>query len=724
MSAKIKQIRERLEEIASLKSEFRLKERNESRHVMLRERAMTHTFVQVSEVIGRDKDKENIIRLLQDSGDRGQVSIIPIVGVRGSGKTALTKLVYNDGGVKNNFQLMMWVCISKEFDIRNLIKKIIKSADDGMGYDVEKLSKMEMEQLQGILREIIGDKKYLLILDDVWNDNSMKWNHLKEILFTGANGSKILVTTCSKEVASIMGNIPAPYELSGLPHDECVTLFTRCAFKERQVKRYPNLLKIGVEIVEKCNGVPLAVKILASLLFTKTDENDWKSIRDSELWRMKQNENGVLPALRLSYEQLPTFLKKCFAYCSFYPKDYQFNHFELIYFWMAHGLLESTNENEDLEDIGLHYFQELASRSFFQDFEEMGSLIILCKMHDLVHDFALSLTQNEFSAITSSTTRISKSVRHLLFPNSASLPPDLSTLLQGLDHVRTALFKNEEKSLSSQSALDLCLSRFQYLRMLDLNGSTLEIPLERIGCLKHLRFLILPENSEIKKVLNSICKLQNLQFLMLRTEESPTDIRYLISLRCLFFSTKQKCLEKNELGCLTSLRCLVIESCEKLEYLFEDMHGLKHLQTLIIGDCKSLISLPRSLKYLTTLKTLLIDNCENLNLTMGEGKDRQDLARFGLQKLILMQLPKLVEFPKWLLQGSTNTLQLLKLESCENLKELPACLQNIVSLQRLIIEDCYGLSRRCELGKGEDWSKIAHVPKIVIDGADIDSIDN
>ncbi|KAF2307927.1 hypothetical protein GH714_033434 [Hevea brasiliensis] len=106
------------------------------------------------------------------------------------------------------------------------------------------------------------------------------------------------------------------------------------------------------------------------------------------------------------------------------------------------------------------------------------------------------------------------------------------------------------------------------------------------------------------------------------------------------------------------------------------------------------------------------------------GKDGQDLARFGLQKLILVQLPKLVEFPRWLLQGSTNTLQLLKLESCENLKELPACLQNIVSLQRLIIEDCYGLSRRCELGKGEDWSKIAHVPKIVIDGADIDSIDN
>ncbi|KAJ9184876.1 hypothetical protein P3X46_004561 [Hevea brasiliensis] len=717
MGHKIKQIRAQLDEIASHKAKFHLNERDEGRRSMPKERAMTHSFVNVSDIIGRDEDKENIIRLLQKPNDGGKIDVIPIVGIGGLGKTALSKLVYNDERVQNHFQLKMWVCVSEDFDIKNLIEKIIKCATS----DGENRSNLEVEQLQKILREKIGDKKYFLILDDVWNEDSMRWDPLQELLFTGANGSKILVTTRSKKVASIMSTISEPYELSGLPHDKCVALFTKCAFKEGEEKHYPNLLKIGDKIVEKCKGVPLAVKTLASLLLTNKDESYWKFIRDSELWKIEQKENDkILPALKLSYEQLPAYLKKCFAYCSFYPKDHEYASFILIQFWMAHGLLESTNENEDLEDIGWRYFQELGSRSFFQDFEDYD-WYIECKMHDLVHDLALSLTQNEFSAITSTTTRITKSVRHLLFPDFTSLPHGLSTLLKDLEHVRTALFMTEE---ISQSALDLCLSRFHYLRMLVLSDSKLELLLERIGSLKHLRLLFLPTDFEIQKVPISICKLQNLQSLFLCTEELPNDIRYLISLRFLFFCTKQKCLAKNGLGCLTSLRFLGIGRCENLEYLCEDMQGLKHLRTLIITDCESLISLPQSMKYLTALETLHIEDCENLNLTMEEGKADQDLARFSLQRLILKKLPELVEFPEWLLRGSTNTLQLLKLEWCRNLKELPAWLQNIASLQQLVIKGCNELRERCARGKGEDWSKIAHIPKIVLDGAEINSTDD
>uniref|UniRef100_A0A2C9V8N2 Uncharacterized protein n=1 Tax=Manihot esculenta TaxID=3983 RepID=A0A2C9V8N2_MANES len=641
-----KQIRERLDEIASQKSKFHLTERYESRHVMPRERALTHSFVQPSEVIGRDDDKENIIRLLQDSSEGAQISIIPVVGIGGLGKTSLAKFVYNDERVMNHFQLQIWVCVSEEFDIKILTEKIIKSTEDGMRH-VDKLKNMEMDQLQRILREIIGDKKYLLILDDVWNDDPMKWNQLKELLCMGANGSKILVTTRSNKVASIMGTIPKAYELSGLPEDE---------------------------------------------LSTNTDESYWKSIRDSELWKIEQKETDILPALRLSYEQLPAHLKKCFAYCSFYPKDYEFNNWELIKFWMAHGLLESANQNEELEDIGSRYFQELGSRSFFQDFEVYAGIWITCKMHDLVHDLALSLTQNEFLAITSSTTHISHNVRHLLFPNFTSLPQDLSTLLQGLDRVRTAIIQSDEKSPSSQSNLDSYLLRFQYLRMLDLAHSKLEISLDWIGALKHLRYLRI---FFCKKLPNSICKLYNLQTLLLceGIEELPSDIRYLINLRVLQFSTKQKCLPMNGIGCLTSLRFLGIAICENLEHLFEDMQGLKHLRTLVIYGCKSLISLPQSMKYLTALEILAIGNCENLNLTWEEKGKR-----------------------------SSNTLRFLKLESCKYLKKLPVCIQNITSLQHLEIKNCDELSERCEREKGEDWSKIAHIPKLVINGSDIDSL--
>ncbi|KAF2307973.1 hypothetical protein GH714_034496 [Hevea brasiliensis] len=557
MSHKIKQIREQLDEIASHKAKFHLNERDEGRRSMPKERAMTHSFVNVSDIIGRDKDKENIIRLLQKPNDGGKIDVIPIVGIGGLGKTALSKLVYNDERVQNHFQLKMWVCVSEDFDIKNLIEKIIKCATS----DGENRSNLEVEQLQKILREKIGDKKYFLILDDVWNEDSMRWDPLQELLFTGANGSKILLTTRSKKVASIMSTISEPYELSGLPHDKCVALFTRCAFKEGAEKHYPNLLKIGNEIVTKCKGVPLAVKTLASLLLTNKDGSYWKFIRDSELWKIEQKENDkILPALKLSYEQLPAYLKKCFAYCSFYPKDYEF------------------------------------------------------KMHDL----ALSLTQNEFSTITSTTTHISKSVRHLLFPDFTSLPHGLSTLLQDLEHVRTAVFMRTEEN--SQSALDLCLSRLKYLRMLDLSESNLEVPLERIGSLKHLRLLFLPDDFEIQKVPNSICKLQNLQSLLLPTEELPNDI---------------------------------------------------------------------SMKYLTALETLIIEDCEKLNLMMEEGKP----------------------IKTWLDSPSKP-----------DTRKLPEL--NIVSLQQIVIEYCDELSERCERGEGEDWSKIAHIPKIVLDDSEINSTDD
>ncbi|KAG8646689.1 hypothetical protein MANES_09G022950v8 [Manihot esculenta] len=91
---------------------------------------------------------------------------------------------------------------------------------------------------------------------------------------------------------------------------------------------------------------------------------------------------------------------------------------------------------------------------------------------------------------------------------------------------------------------------------------------------------------------------------------------------------------------------------------------------------------------------------------------------------MLKELPKLVDFPEWLLQGSSNALRFLKLENCEYIKELPVCIQNTASLQQLEIKDCDELSKRCERGKGEDWSKIAHIPKIVINGSDIDSSDD
>ena len=237
---------------------------------------------------------------------------------------------------------------------------------------------------------------------------------MKNLLLGGCNGSKIIVTTRNNSVATIM-SIAESYNLDGLSQKDCLSLFVKLAFKEGEEEQHPNLLEIGKEIVKKCRGVPLAVNTLACLLYSKVDEHGWISIGDNEIWNLNQKESGILPALMLSYNQLPFHLKPCFAYCSIFPKDFVFNNLLLIHFWMAHGILQSPkDENLELEDVGNLYIRELLSRSFFQDVEQENILYFTFKMHDLIHDLALSIAKRECSVVTKKSA-LAAEVCHLSF---------------------------------------------------------------------------------------------------------------------------------------------------------------------------------------------------------------------------------------------------------------------------------------------------------------------
>jgi len=150
-----------------------------------------------------------------------------------------------------------------------MIKKLIKSATTG-----ERCADLDEGELKKKLEEILNGRKYLLLMDDVWNEDAQKWLLLKLLLSKGAAGSKLIVTTRSQRVAEIMGTVAA-YNLSLLGQEDCLSLFYKCAFKEGQMELYPNLVGIGEEIVEKCKQVPLAVINMGTQLYGKTDEKEW-----------------------------------------------------------------------------------------------------------------------------------------------------------------------------------------------------------------------------------------------------------------------------------------------------------------------------------------------------------------------------------------------------------------------------------------------------------------
>ncbi|KAL1177324.1 hypothetical protein V6Z11_A03G023500 [Gossypium hirsutum] len=405
---------------------------------------------------------------------------------------------------------------------------------------------------------------------------------------------------------------------------------------------------------------------------------------------------------------------------------------------MANGFLQSPYENEEPEDIGNRYIQELLSRSFFQQVDD-DLLFPTFKMHDLVHDLALSVAQNEVNSCNHYSTG---NVRHLWFDLSKQ---DASQLPNNLGCLQSLFLLDEEDKADSESLIAEVISRSKHLRVLDLSNCSLEQLPNNIRYLKQLRCLNLGNNGNIKRLANSICNLQSLQTLDLLgcrgIEELPKDIRYLISLRSLMVTTKQTRLQENGISCLTSLRMLIFYECENLEKLFEDIQNLTALRELIIVDCNNLVSLPRDLKYLTALEILIIWDCEKLDVTVEELKlERKEDG--SLRKLAIGGVPKLESLPQWILLGSAKTLQHLWIGDLENLSTLPTWFQHLTSLQTLEIDDCPKLlflpegmqhltalkrlriemcpklSKRCIKETGEDWPKIAHILDFYCDEID------
>jgi hypothetical protein len=227
----------------------------------------------------------------------------------------------------------MWVCISDDFDIRKIIIKIINSATASFFTSSstpssslphqENINNLDIVQLVSHLKQKLSGQKFLVVLDDVWNDDRTKWLELKDLIKVGAPGSKIIVTTRSNSIALMMGDVPSCV-LKGLSPEDCLSLFVKWAFKEGEENKYPNLVEIGKEIVKKCQGVPLAVRTLGSSLFSNFDTSKWITVKDSEMWNLEQKKDDILPALKLSYDQMPSYLRQCFAYFSLYPKDHVF----------------------------------------------------------------------------------------------------------------------------------------------------------------------------------------------------------------------------------------------------------------------------------------------------------------------------------------------------------------------------------------------------------------
>ncbi|MED6112722.1 hypothetical protein PIB30_064183 [Stylosanthes scabra] len=245
------------------------------------------------DIYGRDKEKEEIIEMLLDDGTGdGNLSVISVEGMGGVGKTTLAQLIYNDDKVVEKFDIRAWVCVATKFDPVIVTKAIIEEITSSS------CSMISLNSLQTELKKKLTGNTFLVVLDDVWNNQQNLWDNFVKPCLCGNKGSKILLTTRNENVDSVVPTTNLHYKLDILSMGDCWSMFLKHSSLSTNCSQYTTLESIGRKIVKKCRGLPLAVKTLGGLLRNKYKEEDWKIILESEIWELSEDDSKIVPALR------------------------------------------------------------------------------------------------------------------------------------------------------------------------------------------------------------------------------------------------------------------------------------------------------------------------------------------------------------------------------------------------------------------------------------------
>ncbi|CAL5391386.1 unnamed protein product [Camellia sinensis] len=670
---------ENLNAFAEERMKFHLREVVVEKRVELAERRETSSALIQPQLYGREEDKEKIVKMLVENiCDCQDVSVYPIIGMGGLGKTTLAQMVFNDERVECHFEPKIWVYVCQDFNVKRVIKAIIQSVSE------RTCEASNLDSLQKKLRETLNGKRYLLVLDDVWDEDQDNWDGLKNLLACGSKGASIIVTTRVAKVASIMGTVPA-HHLSFLSEEDCWLLFKQRAFGQGN-EEHPNLVAIGKEIVKKCGGVPLAAKALGGLMRFKSAETDWHSVQESEIWNLPQDKNSILPLLRLSYYNLPLELRRCFAYCAIFLKGSEIEKEKLIHLWMANGFISSNGKSE-LEDIGNGIWNELYWRSFFQDVDKDPSGNIIFKIHDLMHDLAHSVMEDECHMMEAENSKniSAQRIHHVTLVVDYLRAAAFPKALYRIESLHTILLQYRRKNTYSDRVfLFSCnFTNFGSLRVFDALGTNMGQLSSSIGKLKHLGYLNLSK-TPIRTLPKSICSLHNLQTLNLNycheLQRLPKNMKSLRSLRHLYLEGCGKIQGMPpKLGHLTLLRTLSFFVVGKSRG-----HQVVELQCLDLGGELCIRHLERVRNSMDAKEANLVGKQNLRKLKLSWGHNSESESQSNVEQLLESLEPhpnveKLVidnyrgaYFPLWMRDSILKNIVSVVLHSCRNCLELPA----------------------------------------------------
>ncbi|XP_073149247.1 uncharacterized protein [Henckelia pumila] len=664
--------------------------------------------------------EDHITRIMDElMGQRSALSVVPILGIGGIGKTTLASEIYNSPSIMLQFDFRAWVVISRSYTKRNMLLHILDSmemlSDEMHGEDENKLT--------GHLYQALKGKRYLITMDDVW-DISV-WDEMKMVLFPNDdNGSRILLTTRLADVADYVSSWSYCHHLVCLSEEQSWSLLCSKVFGDE--KYCPlELEQIGRKISQRCQGLPLSLVVMGGLL-SRIDETEeaWLDVvhnhnvistSDDDL------ESSSLRILKLSYDYLPQWLKPCFLYMAHFKEDEEISVSRLIKLWVAEGFLKQ-DENQNPEAVAEKCLKELVDRNMIiiskQKFE---GKIKTCRIHDLLLDLCIREADKEkFLCVMTPTSE--KTPHNHLRLSIHSRTPDLifPDPRSSFSLVRSLLYTG----ISTDHLSSSVFLKFKLLRVLDaLKVAFPNFPDELLD-LVNLRYISFTCPRHIPP---SISNLGNLQTLIIHKQNWEVEIWNMTHLRHVEF-------ENASLPCpaiggstqvLTNLRTLSgirnlrfteevvarIKYIERLEICYDDKKGwsfcelrnlvnLHQLRALKIyfhslsKIKKREFRLPPSLKELSLrgfdfgrwldsstfgylppdLEILKLKSCAMAELKSGE--------RFRGLKLLLLQN---LNLRRWTFYGANlfPCLERLIVRDCDDLIEIPPPIGKISTLNMI-----------------------------------------
>lgn len=536
-------------------------------------------------VVGLEGDTRKIKDWLFEAEEG--ILAIGVVGMGGLGKTTIAQKVFNDREIENWFERRMWVSVSQTFTEEQIMRSMLRNLGDASAGDDRG------ELLRKINQYLLG-KRYLIVMDDVWGEDLAWWRRIYEGLPKG-KGSSIIITTRNGKVSQKMGVKKARMHFPKfLSEDDSWLLFRKIAFAATEGEcQHPSLEGVGKEIVEKCKGLPLAIKAVGGMMLYKPPTyNEWRRTADNFRDELAENDDSVMASLQLSYDELPPYLKSCFLSFSVYPEDCVIRKEQLVYWWIGEGFVPQRNGRSSIE-AGEDCFSGLTNRCLVEVVDKAyNKMISTCKIHDMVRDLVIRVAEEDAFSKPNGLN-----CRHLGVTSDVESKQLISNLkLRALmSTTKTAEVNNIASNLATK------FSECRYLRVLDISRSIFELPLKGLlsqtGSLQHLSYLCLSNTHPLIHLPPSMKKLKNLQIL---------DVSYCQNLKML----------PSYVQSFIQLRALDVTHCGSLQYLPKGFGKLLNLEVLL-GFRPARSSQPEGcriseLKNLTRLRKL------GLQLTCGD----------------------------------------------------------------------------------------------------------